>query len=379
MRVLFFTSLKAVHSRKWLEALRSEIECHVATFKLSPREAIAGVSIHPILGANPAKEGEQNNTASPEIAPTVQQEAWHTLKAGIRHGRELAKIIDAVKPDLIHAHQSVPFGWYAVRARAASKTKPPLLVSTWGTDVIRYPESHWLFRFLNRVTLSRATRISATGTYLKAKTARWTKNKEISVVPFGVNTGFFVKKLSLPTRATRFGIAKSLKPVYRIDLAIKALAQARQKDQTLTLEIAGDGPERTNLETLVEKLGLMSAVTFLGAVTQAKMPAVMAGWDALLLLTKKESFGVSALEAQAVGLPVLAVREGGIPEVVREGVTARFTSPQVDTVATDMLQLSHDSKLLTSAWHEGPTFVREHYEWRDCVGSMRNIYVEMTS
>jgi glycosyltransferase involved in cell wall biosynthesis len=375
MRVLFFTSLKAVHSRKWLEAFRSEIECHVAAFKLGPNEAIPGVTIHPILGTKP----ESNLATSPEIATPVQQEAWHTFKAGIRHGRALAKIIDEVKPDLIHAHQSVPFGWYAVRARAASKTKPPLLVSTWGTDVIRYPDSHWLFRFLNRVTLSRATRITATGTYLKTKTARWAKDKRVAVVAFGVDTNLFVQKRTPSTRATRFGIAKSLKPVYRIDLAIKALAKARQKDQTLTLEIAGEGPEQKNLKALVAKLNIDTAVTFLGAVDQAKMPEVMARWDALLLLTKKESFGVSALEAQAVGIPVLAVREGGIPEVVREGITARFTTPQVDAVATCMLELTHDSKLLADAWREGPAFVRERYEWKDCVRSMRSVYKEMLS
>jgi glycosyltransferase involved in cell wall biosynthesis len=92
-----------------------------------------------------------------------------------------------------------------------------------------------------------------------------------------------------------------------------------QKRVPATLVMVGDGPDRPAAEALCRDKGIAPLVTFLG-----NMPAVealMPSADLYLLPTDSESFGLSALEAQACGVPVLGYAVGGLPEVVAHGET----------------------------------------------------------
>jgi glycosyltransferase involved in cell wall biosynthesis len=92
------------------------------------------------------------------------------------------------------------------------------------------------------------------------------------------------------------------------------------EDQSLTVEIAGDGPERRALESLTHRLGITSRVRFRGLV--ADMPAFWQGCDIAAVPSHPphvESFGLVAVEAMAAGLPVVAASNGALPEIVQDG------------------------------------------------------------
>jgi glycosyltransferase involved in cell wall biosynthesis len=83
--------------------------------------------------------------------------------------------------------------------------------------------------------------------------------------------------------------------------------------------MVGDGPDRVHAEAEARELGLHEKVFFLGKI-EAVAP-LLAGADLFLLPSASESFGLSALEALASGVPVIATKVGGLPEVVRDGET----------------------------------------------------------
>jgi len=85
------------------------------------------------------------------------------------------------------------------------------------------------------------------------------------------------------------------------------------------LLLAGDGPERQGLERLVREYQLQQKVIFLGKVRDTTHVLQLA--DLFLLPSETESFGLAALEAMAVGVPVISSNTGGIPEVNEHGVT----------------------------------------------------------
>jgi glycosyltransferase involved in cell wall biosynthesis len=108
-----------------------------------------------------------------------------------------------------------------------------------------------------------------------------------------------------------------------------------------TLVLVGDGPERARIERLVADLGLRGDVQLVGEQPDA-LPWLSVA-DLFLLPSAQESFGLSALEAMACEVPVIAARVGGLPEVVTEGVTGHLRAPDdTDGMAAAALRLLRD-------------------------------------
>jgi len=110
------------------------------------------------------------------------------------------------------------------------------------------------------------------------------------------------------------------------------------------LLLVGDGPERGPAEALTRQLGLDERVLFLGK--QLRVEQLLPVADVMLLPSEMESFGLAALEAMACGVPAVASRIGGLPEVVSDG-TDGFLRPvgDIDAMAEAALLLLEDSNV----------------------------------
>ncbi len=99
----------------------------------------------------------------------------------------------------------------------------------------------------------------------------------------------------------------------------------------MTLQLVGDGPERERIAALVARARRSTTTSqFLGE--RADLPAVLRGAELFLLPSESESFGLAALEAMSCGVPVIASRVGGVPEVVLDGETG-LLAPVGDVAA----------------------------------------------
>jgi glycogen(starch) synthase len=104
-------------------------------------------------------------------------------------------------------------------------------------------------------------------------------------------------------------------------------AFSRLETRGAELVLVGDGPRRAELEGLARRLGIAGAVRITGFVPHEHVPALLAAGDLLVLPSRYEELGTVLVEALHAGLPVVASRVGGIPEVVEDGVTGLLVPP----------------------------------------------------
>ncbi|MGC8875371.1 MAG: glycosyltransferase family 4 protein, partial [Chloroflexia bacterium] len=140
---------------------------------------------------------------------------------------------------------------------------------------------------------------------------------------------------------------------------------AMEKVPDAVLLIAGDGHYREALEAQVRAARLESRVHFLGHVPHEELPRWLAVSDLLVAPSfASETFGIALVEAQACGVPVVASRFGGFPEVVQDGKTGLLVPPQdPDALARALGELLSDPVRRREMGQAGRRWVHERFHW----------------
>jgi N-acetyl-alpha-D-glucosaminyl L-malate synthase BshA len=164
----------------------------------------------------------------------------------------------------------------------------------------------------------------------------------------------------------------NFRPVKRVRDIVRIFARVRQSLPSI-LVMVGDGPERVQAEEEAVELGVEHDVFFLGKI-DAVAP-LLANADLFLLPSESESFGLSALEALACGVPVVASRAGGIPEVVRDGVTGALRDVgDVDAMAEAATAILRDKVLWAEMSAAAAADARERFSTSDIVSRYESFY-----
>jgi glycosyltransferase involved in cell wall biosynthesis len=127
---------------------------------------------------------------------------------------------------------------------------------------------------------------------------------------------------------------------------LEAFAAVRKRGRDAELLLVGDGPERERIERRISELGLGSAVIMRGRLSEADTLTEIAGSDVLVLASFMEGLPVVLMEAMALGLPVVAPRVAGVPELVQDGVHGFLFAPAAwDELAEGLDKLLADGAL----------------------------------
>lgn len=179
----------------------------------------------------------------------------------------------------------------------------------------------------------------------------------------------------IPADAFVIGAVARLDRSKGLDVLLEAAAQTTREVRELRLLIAGDGPERPQLEELADDLGLRPRTVFLGAAADVR--DALAALDLFVAPSRTEGLGLALLEAQGAGVAVLAARVGGIPEVVEHEVAGELVDGHEPAVwARRIAALARDPERLAAYAAAGPARAAR-FSLTHSVAALEQLYFEL--
>ena len=295
----------------------------------------------------------------------------------------LVQVARAHRLDIIHAHYAIPHAAAAYLARqilAVSGAGVPRTITTLhGTDVTILG-SDPSYRETVAFCIDQSDAVTTVSASLRDDTKRDMPVKsEIVVIPNFLDCDFH-RRAPDPALRARFSAPaeklvthiSNLRPVKQVDAVVRVFARIRER-MPARLLIVGEGPELSRTEQLIEQLGVGAHVELVGEAQD--VVALLSVSDLFLLPSLQESFGLSALEAMACGVPVVASNVGGLPEVVIDGVTGFLHPPDdVEHMAENAVRILSDSALHARMAGDGVRLAVERFSASRIVPQYEALY-----
>lgn len=165
------------------------------------------------------------------------------------------------------------------------------------------------------------------------------------------------------------------------DVALAALARVRAELPATRLVIAGDGPDRPELEARARDLGLAEAVSFRGWVVPARVPELINEATVVAVPSRwREAFGLVAVEAALMERPVVATRIGGLEEAVADGETGLLVPrDDVEALAEALLSLLRDPDRATAMGRAGRARTMREFDHDTHIDAYADIYARLAA
>lgn len=280
--------------------------------------------------------------------PLFDYPPYETVLAG-----KMVDVVKFEKLDLLHVHYAIPHASAAFLAQQILRAQGihiPFITTLHGTDITlvgRDPAIKPVIQYC----LEMSDAVTAVSESLKKDTIEhFSIQREIEVIPnfiqledYSTETNYQLRRryaLDDEFVITHISNFRKVKRVEDVVLAFKKINDVLPSK----LVLVGDGPERQKVEELCRTLGTCDKVILLGKMQATHLPLSMS--DLFLLPSETESFGLSALEAMAAGVPVISSNTGGLPEVNENGFSG-FLAPvgDVDTMAAKAMEIlsSHEN------------------------------------
>jgi glycosyltransferase involved in cell wall biosynthesis len=281
----------------------------------------------------------------------------------------LKKILKEINPDVFHAHFASSYGLLG-----ALVDYHPYFVSVWGTDIFKFPQKSDLNRKMIEFTLRKADVVCSTSKIMAEETKKYV-NKSIEVTPFGANLSLFYPDPHQPRKNFKIGIAKGLEDKYGFKDLFKAFSELRKKHYDIELMVIGNGPMFNEYQEICRSLGIEKSTKFIGHVANTEVPNLIRDLDLVVLPSYEDSFGVTAIEAMACGVPVVAYDADGLKEVMinqKTGILVPMGQSEELSRTIETLLLDEERRKEMGCY--GVEHVRQNYDWEENAARVVELY-----
>ena len=270
--------------------------------------------------------------------------------------------------DIMHVHYAIPHASVAYLAKCILQSKGvtiPIITTLHGTDITLVGKDPAL-KAVVEFSINNSDGVTSVSNFLKEATfENFEIDNQIDVIYNFIDFDKFkksdkdhFKKAIAPDNEKILTHVSNFRSVKRAEDALFVFEKVIQQIPSKLLMI-GDGPERAKLEVICRERNLCDQIRFLGK--QGAIDQLLSVSDLFILPSSNESFGLAALEALSLGVPVISSNAGGIPEVNRDGYTGYLCEVgDVDDMADKAMRLLSDEALLRKfseqAYQQAKTF-----------------------
>lgn len=364
-RILYVSEGYSTHDRRFLEKLAESghetwhLPCAADSVRYETRPLPEG--IHPLapLSWKPISPGNLN---------------W------IRAASRFRRVMREVQPEIVHAGPVQTGGFFA-----ALSGFHPLLIMSWGSDVLAAPEKSAWIRWITKFTLRRADltlgdcnavreRISALGQL---------PDERIVTFPYGIDLGVFRPKNSELHLRQKLGweecrvviSTRSFETSYGTMVFLGAMRRVLAKRSDLRVLMLGDGSLRRQVEAFIESSGLKKKLRLAGQVQEDVLADYFAEADLYVSAANCDGSSISLLQAMACGLPVIVTDGFGNREwVIHQENGWLYPAGNADALVATVLEALDDDEARTAMGNANVATVRSRANWELNFGKLLAAY-----
>jgi L-malate glycosyltransferase len=354
----------------------------VVATELGIELAARGHQIHFITSSQPFRlTGREANIHFHEVSVSTYP-LFEYPPYDLALATRMAEVADFYSLDLLHVHYAIPHSVSALLASqmlAARGRHLPFITTLHGTDItlVGLDPSYLP---ITRFGIEQSHGVTAISSYLRDRTREaFDITSEIEVIRNFVNCDVYVRKPDLVAdMRPRFAGSNehlivhlsNFRPVKRVQDVVEVFARI-SRALPARLMLIGDGPDRSLAEQLALRHNVQDRIYFLGK--QDNVNELLPLADLMIMPSQMESFGLAALEAMACGVPAIATRVGGVPELIDDQINGLlFEVGDVESMANAAIGLLSDRSRLQSFSAAARQTARERF----CASSIIPHYEE---
>jgi glycosyltransferase involved in cell wall biosynthesis len=354
MKLLFLSDASSFHTKRWVNYFVDKgYECYLASLE------------------------KNQGTRASEIFISPKTEV--SFLKYIFALSEIKNLIQNINPDLVNAHFVPNYGLLG----ALSKKKP-LVVSTWGSDILISPKKSPFHRLRAKYVLSKADLVTCDGINLsKGLLELGVHEEKIVLAPMGVERRLLKERSSNGQLKDKeeiiFLSTRSLEPVYDLKTLIEAMPLIIEKtNKKAKFWITGLGSQEQELRKLASKLKVEKNVEFKGYVNREDLEVLFLKADLYISTSLSDSTSVSLLEAMASGLLPVVTDIPGNREWVEDGKNGFLFMPgNYQALADKVIWVINNFKNIEKLRAENPKIIREKALWEKNMAFVEHRFLEL--
>ncbi len=276
MKICFLGDIGSIHIRRWIEYFRDN----------GNKVYVISFNNYRIEGVNVTYLGENININS--SGGNINY---------LKKIKEIKRMIKEINPDIINAHYVTSYGFIA----ALIKDRP-LVISTWGSDILVTPKKNFIYKLLTQYSLKKGDLITSDSNNMTKEIKKLTRNHSTVITrPMGIDPNQFNLEGTEKNREKILLSMRTLCDNSNIDIILKAFKKVLDYDKDIKLVITNSGEKENEVLQNIKALGIEKSVEFLGFISHEQVIDLLKKSFIFISIPTSDSTSVTLLEAMACG------------------------------------------------------------------------------